>query len=173
MDEKNYGMTPPPEEKKRTPNYIEDGAMVLPALSYGCEAWTLTKAHENKINVIQAAIERRLVGLNLRCQRMLELHNRDIREMSGVRDMLQYALRRKHDWAGHLARREDERWSLAVQLWIPREKIRPLGRPPIRWADTLRATNSQTIREHWTTIAKNRDRWKYSWDPHATTRRIE
>ena len=38
---------------------------VLPALSYARETWALTKVHENKIKVIQAALERNLVGLTL------------------------------------------------------------------------------------------------------------
>ena len=57
---------------------------VLPALSYGSETWALTKAHENKIKTIQAALERRLVGITLRTQRLHNLHNTDIRSMSGV-----------------------------------------------------------------------------------------
>ena len=91
---------------------------VLPALTYASETWALTKVHENKINTIQAALERRLVGITLRDQHQHDLHNSDIRKRSGVKVMLVHINRTKHDWAGHLLRRNDSRWSTALQLWI-------------------------------------------------------
>ena len=80
---------------------------VLPALTYASETWALTKVHENNINTIQAALERRLVGITLRDQRQRGLHNSDIRKRSGVKDILVHINRAKHDWAGHLLRRND------------------------------------------------------------------
>lgn len=153
---------------------------VLPALSYASETWALTKVHENKIKVIQAALERRLVGLTLWNQRRLNLHNEDVRNRSQVKDMMVHVDEAKHNWAGHVMRRRDDRWSAATQLWIPRHIRRPLGRPPIRWGDSLSERN--TIREpgnrhsvlkHWTTVAKERDAWRASWDSRAPNRRTE
>ena len=87
---------------------------VIHALTYASETWALTKVHKNKINTIQAALERRLV------------------ERSGIKDMLVHINKSKYDWAGHLMR-SDSRWSTALQLWIiPRDITRPVGRPPIR-----------------------------------------
>ena len=60
-------------------------------------------------------------------------------------------------------RRNDTRWTTLLQEWIPRNEKRPVGRPPMRWADSLRKEISvrqgtQTI-EPWSTIAKDRNKW--------------
>ena len=146
---------------------------VLPALCYGAETWSLTKSLANQLRVAHASLERRLVGLNLRQQRDRKLHNSDIRQMSGVKDPLQHVSKMKHRWAGHVARRCDGRWSTTTVGWYPRDKKRPLGRPPTRWADSLAAEYNirdarGRTRVHWTTRARDRVEWSRCWDPRAS-----
>ncbi|KAL6723359.1 hypothetical protein Aduo_018371 [Ancylostoma duodenale] len=64
---------------------------VIPALCYGSETWTLTKAMETQLRNTQASIERDMVGYTLRRQQCEELHNSDIRSLSKVTDVLEYA----------------------------------------------------------------------------------
>ena len=148
---------------------------VLPALCYAGETWTLTKALEKQLQVTQAAIERRVVGVNLFQQRERGLHNSDIRALSRVTDALQHVDKAKHRWAGHMARRRDNRWSTATLTWYPRDKKRPLGRPATRWSDSLASRNN--IRDgngrlvtHWSTRALDRATWRSCWDPHRSNR---
>ncbi|CAI2349352.1 unnamed protein product [Caenorhabditis sp. 36 PRJEB53466] len=70
--------------------------------------------------------------------------------------------KRKLDWAGHVARRTENRWTTLTQEWIPRDTKRPVGRPPMRWIDAL--NKEVTIRQGnrvvpWSTIAKDRKAW--------------
>ncbi|KIH67915.1 hypothetical protein ANCDUO_01754 [Ancylostoma duodenale] len=68
----------------------------------------------------------------------------------------------------------DNRWTRAVSDWTPRDVKRTIGRPPIRWSDfftkpfkdrydALRVP--RTDRMHWTTLARERDKWKDCWRP--------
>ncbi|KAI8429904.1 hypothetical protein MSG28_000382 [Choristoneura fumiferana] len=40
-------------------------------------------------------------------------------------------------WAGHIARRTDNRWGRKVLEWRPRTGRRSVGRPPTRWTDDI------------------------------------
>ena len=152
---------------------------VLPALSYAGETWALTKAHERRLKSAQASIERRLVGLTLARQRELRLHNSDVRAMSKIKDIVLHVDEAKHRFAGHVMRRNDGRWSSATIRWYPRDKKRPPGRPPLRWADSLAYRNnvydqiSLKVSMHWTSKAQDREQWKRSWDPRKVNRRAE
>jgi hypothetical protein len=138
---------------------------VLPALCYGSEQWTFTKLLENRIRVTHASLERRLVGITLAEQREKGLHGTDIRQLSKVMNPLQHILKSKLRWAGHVARRTDSRWTTKLMEWYPRDWKRPVGRPPMRWNDSLRKNyctrdNDGKIVEYWTTRAKDRNQWK-------------
>ncbi|CAI2355624.1 unnamed protein product [Caenorhabditis sp. 36 PRJEB53466] len=63
-------------------------SIVLPALAYGSETRTFTKALAERVQVTHASLERRLVGLSLSQQRERNLHREYIRRLSGVRDPL-------------------------------------------------------------------------------------
>ncbi|CAH2226361.1 jg8236 [Pararge aegeria aegeria] len=43
----------------------------------------------------------------------------------------------KWNWAGHICRREDGRWSRVILDWQPRTGHRSIGRPPARWRDDI------------------------------------
>ncbi|EFO97114.1 hypothetical protein CRE_30476 [Caenorhabditis remanei] len=138
-------------------------SIVLPALTYGSETWTFTKALSERVRITHAALERKLVGITLTEQREKNLHREDIRKMSQVKDPLAFITKRKLSWAGHVMRRNDNRWTTLLQEWIPRNEKRPVGRPPMRWADSLKKEISvrqgTQLIEPWSTIAKDRKKW--------------
>lgn len=82
---------------------------VLPALCYGCETWTVTKAAEDQLRGVQAALERNMVGISLHLQ-----HNEQIQAMSRVREVILHIDEEKQHFTGHFMRRKDERWSTAT-----------------------------------------------------------
>ena len=158
---------------------------VLPAITYGSATWALTAASENHLRVTQAALERKMVGIPLRVQRDRHLHNSDIRAMTGVNDIIVQANSNKHRWAGHLMRRQDDRWSTSTATWYPRDVRRPVGRPPMRWSDSLAHRNnsfklflnrhSGTVRAgllHWSSLAQDRLKWKANWVPQKSNRSL-
>uniref|UniRef100_A0A8R1EHP2 Reverse transcriptase domain-containing protein n=1 Tax=Caenorhabditis japonica TaxID=281687 RepID=A0A8R1EHP2_CAEJA len=139
-------------------------SIVLPALTYGSEVWIFTQALSERVRVTHAALERRLVGISLSEQRQRNLHREDIRAQSEVRDPLLVIKKKKLGWAGHIMRRNDGRWTRLVQEWYPIGEKRPVGRPRMRWSDSLKEEISlfdgNHLKTHWSTIAKDRMAWK-------------
>ena len=125
---------------------------VLPVLTYGAETSTLTKKTVNKIRVAQRNMERVMLGLYLRDR----VPNTEVRRRSGVTDAITRITSLKWNWAGHLARANDGRWTRKITEWRPRDHaLRSRGRPPTRWSDDLKR-----IHENWMNAAQDRGRWK-------------
>ena len=97
---------------------------VLPAMSYGAETWTTTKQLEQKLRTTQRAMERRMLKITLKDR----IRNSDIRKQTQVKDIIQKIKQAKWRWAGHVMRREDNRWTKRVTEWQPRTGRRNRGR---------------------------------------------
>lgn len=132
---------------------------VMPAMLYGSETWSLTKAEENSLSVTQRAMERRMLGISIRDR----VPNEVLRERSGLCDIAEESRRRKMQWAGHVARMHDGRWTEVISEWYPRELKRPIGRPPIRWEDFVSKQAGRT----WRRRARQRELWTACCDRHA------
>ena len=142
---------------------------VLSAMIYASETWAFTEKTERKLRVTQGHMMRRLLGMTIKQQRDRGLHNSDLRELLKMKNVVIEADHRKHTWAGHVARRQDGRWTTVLTSWTPPFK-RPVGRPPIRWADSLSfryATKTGASKPPPWPIADALDRplWRQLWDP--------
>ena len=82
--------------------------------------------------------------------------NEDLREKSGVQDIIKTIKSKKWRWAGHLARRYDNRWTCKTTNWTPRNQTRKRGRQNRRWRDELRTYNGIA----WQQTAQDRVKWK-------------
>ena len=85
-----------------------------------------------------------MIGVTLKDRKSTEW----IRKQSGVTDIIRSIRESKHRWAGHVARRRDNRWTIRVTEWILRGNKRPRGRT--RWCDDL----IQYVGPTWSHIAK-------------------
>ena len=77
---------------------------------------------------------------------------------ANVADWTSQQKQRAFRWAGHVARREDSRWSSTVLQWKPELSLasyRRKGRPLKRWEDAL-----QQWHYDWRAIAVDRELWK-------------
>ena len=127
---------------------------ILPVMAYGCETWALNKTMMDKLAVAQRKMERIMLGITLQDQR----RNDWIRDQTKVLDIINFIKKAKHRWAGHVARFSDNRWTIRVTEWTPREWTRKPGRPKTRWRDDL----SRHLGPTWSRTAKDRCHWKYS-----------
>ncbi|KAK6744956.1 hypothetical protein RB195_011582 [Necator americanus] len=116
---------------------------ILPALCYAAETWADTAATSRKLLTTHRALQRCLLKFNRRTQHLAGLRSSDLREMSRLRDPVEYVSKAKHRWAGHVMRRIDDRWTKRTLEWIPRDAKRPRGRPPARWGDAFAARMDQ------------------------------
>ena len=64
---------------------------VLPAMTYGCQTWSLTKALVKKLETSQRAMERRMLNVKLKDR----ICNTVIRQSIGVKDTVQYVTNMK------------------------------------------------------------------------------
>ncbi|MCL1440826.1 hypothetical protein, partial [Enterobacter hormaechei] len=125
---------------------------ILPVLTYGAETWRLTKRVQLKLRTTKQAMERKMIGVTLRDKKRAEW----VREQTGVKDTLVEIKRKKWTWAGHVMRRQDNRWSLRVTEWIPREGKRCRGRQKVRWADEIK----KFAGINWSQLAQDRGNWR-------------
>ena len=125
---------------------------VLPVLTYACETWTLTVETIHRLKVAQRSMERAMLGISLRDR----IKNEDVRQRTKVTDIGRRAAQLQWQWAGHICRRDDDRWSQRVLHWRPRTGSRSAGRPAARWSDIIKKTAGPT----WTRSAASRSTWK-------------
>ena len=72
--------------------------------------WTLTVGLVHKFKVTQRAMERAMLGVSL----AYKIRNEVIRESTKVTDIARRISKLKWQWAGHICRRTDGRWSRRV-----------------------------------------------------------
>ena len=70
---------------------------VLPAITYGCQTWSLTKALVKKLETSQRAMERRMLNVKLEDK----IRNITVRQRTRVTDIVQHVTNTKWKWAGH------------------------------------------------------------------------
>jgi hypothetical protein len=112
----------------------------------------MTKNMENKIKITQRKMERSMLGITLKDRKK----NNWIRGQTNIQDAITYLKNSKWRWAGHLARRSDDRWSAKLTFWKPNTGKRKRGRPKERWSEELR----RTAGKRWKWKAKDRDKWR-------------
>ncbi|KAI8509970.1 hypothetical protein Bbelb_123980 [Branchiostoma belcheri] len=67
------------------------------------------------LRVAQRKMERIMLGITLRDRK----RNSWIRLQTGVTDIITAVNTAKHRWAGHVARLQDNRWTLRATEWTP------------------------------------------------------
>ena len=107
---------------------------ILPTMTYGCQTWSLNKQTTNKLRTAQRAMERKMLDLKLK-DKILKIPCSEIRKRTQIIDIIEYTLKQKWKWAGHIASLEDNRWTKRCTEWQPRRGKRSRGRPSRRWQD--------------------------------------
>ena len=80
---------------------------ILPTMTYGCQTCSLNKHMTNKLRTAQRAMERKMLDLKLKDK----IPCSEIRKRTKVIDIIEYTLKQKWKWAGHIARLKDNRWT--------------------------------------------------------------
>uniref|UniRef100_A0A2H1WXR7 SFRICE_038686 n=1 Tax=Spodoptera frugiperda TaxID=7108 RepID=A0A2H1WXR7_SPOFR len=119
--------------------------LVLPAMTYGTETWSLIVGLIKKPKVAQRALERVMLGVFLRNRiKNLEIHKRTKVVVSKL----------EWQWAGHIARTTDGHWGRKVLEWKPRTGNHQ-KRPSTKWTDDL----IKVAGSGWMQIVSKRPIW--------------
>nr|XP_049701309.1 LINE-1 retrotransposable element ORF2 protein [Helicoverpa armigera] len=132
---------------------------ILPVITYGCETWSLTKLHRQKLQRCQRAMERSMTGNRIQDR----VRSSVIRERTNVVDILTRIDQQKWRWTGHMIRDPHNKWSTIVSDWFPRDGKRNRGRQHMRWEDDLKFTAGH----HWRRVARDRTQWKMLEEAYA------
>lgn len=124
---------------------------LLPSLTYACQTWKFTRTVKSKIRSCQRSMERSVMKI----RKIQKIPHTRIRHKTKVIDALDYSLKLKWRWAGHIARLSDDRWTIRVTSWPGPPGQRKRGRPIARWTDDI----VQIASTSWMRVAKDRDRW--------------
>ena len=124
---------------------------IMPTMTYGCQTWSLNKQKTIKLRTAQRAMERKMLDLKL--QDMIPCSQ--IRKRAKIIDIIEYTLKQKWKWAGHIARMKDNRRTQRCTEWQPRRGKRSRGRPSRRWQDDVTEKEGTT----WIRKATDRRQW--------------
>ena len=76
-------------------------------MSYGAEAWTLTKKEEQALLIFERKIFRRIYGPKCEYGEWKSRTNRELEEMSKGENIVKWIKGQRMGWLGHLERMED------------------------------------------------------------------
>ena len=147
-------------------------AVVTPSILYGCGVWTLTKTDENNLRTVQRKMLRSILGkgrskledgtLEPRIEWKRRVTHEAVQVSTKMRvlDWAEESRRRKWRWGGHVARRQDDRWTIKV-LSFQMDGTRNIGRPRKRWSDEICKFFTGNFGEDadWVEAAQCRDTW--------------
>ena len=129
-------------------------AAITSALLFGAETWTLYQRHLVRLRRVQ---QRHLRAI-LRVPYTDRITNDQILDRAGVPDIEMIVRKMQLRWAGHVARMSDNR--IPKQLLFGELTIgtRTVGRPLLRWKDSLKDTLKQSniSTTHWQDTATDR-----------------
>ncbi len=79
-----------------------------------------------------------------------------IKEHTKAEDILITIRNKKWTWKGHVIQRRDNRCSMRVTEWQPRNGKGNQGRKRARWRDEIRAFAGPS----WSSLTSDRERWR-------------
>ena len=140
------------------PNFLKIDilkCLIWPVVTYGCEAWTMRKEEERKINAAELWFYRRL----LRIQWTEKRTNESVLEELSVKpEMLATINRRKFRYLGH-ANRNTKTNLMTTVLQGKIEAKRNRGRPPISYMSNITENSGLSLSEvvH---MSRDRQQWR-------------
>ena len=142
---------------------------VLSALMYGCETWTLYRKHVRQLEAFHMRCLRRIC--NIRWQDRVP--NTEVLRKCGISSIQTLLVKAQLRWAGHVVRMEDSRIPKALFYGQLKGGKRGIGRPRLRFKDTLKHNLSDCGMNPttWEADAQNRQLWRARC--HAATKEYE
>nr|VZI25725.1 unnamed protein product [Spirometra erinaceieuropaei] len=133
-------------------------AVILPALLYGAETWTVYAKQARRLNHFHLSCLRRILKLNWQDQ----IPDTEVLERTGILSI--YAILRQMQlrWSGHLVRMDDERLPKRLFYGDVATGSRRQGGRIRRYKDTLKSSLKclQINPTNWEELARDRPTWR-------------
>ena len=132
-------------------------ALVVSIFLYGCEAWTLQKETERRIQAFETKCLRKLLGISYREHKTNEYVLTTVRNLVGPQQpLLATVKRRKLAWFGHLTRHNSLSKTI-LQGTV--EGGRRRGRQRTSWMENVKTWTDMTMQELLSTTT-DRKAWR-------------
>jgi len=135
-------------------------SLIRPVVTYGSEAWALTKGDEQHLRKSERRILRKIFGPVQNEDGSWRIRmNYKLNELIENADIVRFTKSRRIAWLGHVMRMDDKRTPKRILEWKPID-TRIRGRPRKRWiADIEEDMQIMGIRR-WRNQCKERAEWK-------------
>jgi hypothetical protein len=113
--------------------------IILPAVLYGCENWSLILREERRLSVFENGVLRRIFGpkRDKVTREWRKLHKEELNDQYSSPNKFRVIKSRRMRCAGHVARMGEGRGVYRVLVGKP-EGRRPVGRPKHRWEENIK-----------------------------------
>ena len=135
-------------------------AVVLTSLLYSCETWTTYRHHIKLLEKFQQRCLRSICNIKWQDR----ISNIQVLERCGVTSVESQIVKAQLRWVGHLTRMDDSRIPKAVFYSQLSSGKRSLGRPRLRYKDTLKQNLKACSIDlnSWEVTAKERAKWRHT-----------
>ena len=132
--------------------------LVLTALLYGAETWSMTKANMKKLEAAHHRWLRRILKITWRDK----IRNEEVRKRTSMERLEDMMKKMRLRWLGHLHRSGDETTLKQTLEWKPSGWRRGRGRPRKTWRSTITQdlADGEMTWEDARTAAEDRIKWR-------------
>jgi len=133
--------------------------LIRPVVSYGEEAWTLTKKEEQTVLIFEKKIFRRMYGPKCENGEWKSRTNRELEEISKGENIVKWIKVQRISWLGHLERMEEDRMPKKI---FTQELVgtRRRGRPRKRWKEEVERDLHVPGVRRWRDLEAHKKKWK-------------
>jgi len=128
-------------------------------VSYGAEAWTLTKKEEQALLIFERKIFRRIYGAKYENGEWKSGTNRELEEMSKGENRVKWIKGQRISWLGHLERMEEDMVPKKI-FTQEMEGTRRRGRPWKGWKEEEERDLQVLGVRRWRELVADRKKWK-------------
>ena len=128
-------------------------------MSYGAEAWTLTKKEEQALLIFERKIFRRTYGPKYESGKWKSRTNRELEETSKGENIVKWIKGQGISWLSHLERMEEVRMPRKM-FTQELEGTRRSGRPRKRWKEEVERYLQVLGVRRWRELVADRKKWK-------------
>jgi len=128
-------------------------------VSYGAEAWTLTKKEEHALLIFERKIFRRIYGPKYEYGEWKGRTNREQEEMNTEKNIVKWIKWQRISWLGRLMRLEEDRMPKKI-FTQELEGTRRRGRLRKRWKEEVKGDLQVLGVRRWRELVADRKKWK-------------
>jgi hypothetical protein len=126
-------------------------------VTYGAEAWTLTKKEEQTLLIFERKIFRKIYGPKYENGEWKSRTNRELEEMSKGENTVKWIKGQRISWLGHVERMEKDR--IPRKIFTQELEGTRRGKPRKRWKEEVKR-DLQVLGVRWRELVTKKKKWK-------------